>query len=384
MAELLTSTAIRPPVVASAINNGGNLEKRLKMMIADKTWKVPTALRLGMVALASCILPLGRVHAQDFEAVERRLGGAVEAGELTLEQASVMLEALKRPAGSEHAHHREMEVKKRRYMAFANEIEAAVKSGKLSKQDAEKKLIAVRKEMFGQPGEKKSHGEKHTDRELEARKRRYVANAKEIEAAVRAGKLSKEDAAKKLIAMRREISGQPGEKKSHGEKDADRELDARRRRYMANANEIEAAVRAGKLSKEDAAKRLLAVRKELFGQPGEKKSHGEKHTDREFEARKRRYMEFANEIEAAVKSGKLSKEDAEKKLIAIRKEMFGQPGKKKSRGEKGTDRELEARKRRYEQAAKRIRAAIGKGDLSANDGEKELLKIRKEIFGDRD
>ena len=238
------------------------------MMIADKTWKVPTALRLGMVALASCILPLGLVHAQDFEAVERRLGGAVEAGELTLEQASVMLEALKRPAGSEHAHHREMEVKKRRYMAFANEIEAAVKSGKLSKQDAEKKLIAVRKEMFGQPGEKKSHGEKHTDRE--------------------------------------------------------------------------------------------------------------------FEARKRRYMEFANEIEAAVKSGKLSKEDAEKKLIAIRKEMFGQPGKKKSRGEKGTDRELEARKRRYEQAAKRIRAAIGKGDLSANDGEKELLKIRKEIFGDRD
>ncbi len=207
MAELLTSTAIRPPVVASAINNGGNLEKRLKMMIADKTWKVPTALRLGMVALASCILPLGLVHAQDFEAVERRLGGAVEAGELTLEQASVMLEALKRPAGSEHAHHREMEVKKRRYMAFANEIEAAVKSGKLSKQDAEKKLIAIRKEMFGQPGKKKSRGEKGTDRELEARKRRYEQAAKRIRAAIGKGDLSANDGEKELLKIRKEIFG---------------------------------------------------------------------------------------------------------------------------------------------------------------------------------
>ena len=33
IAELLAAPAIRPPVVASAINSGGILEKRLKMMI---------------------------------------------------------------------------------------------------------------------------------------------------------------------------------------------------------------------------------------------------------------------------------------------------------------------------------------------------------------
>ena len=32
------------------------------------------------------------------------------------------------------------------------------------------------------------------------------------------------------------------------------------------------------------------------------------------------------EIEAAVEAGKLSKEDAEKRLIAVRKEMFKQDG----------------------------------------------------------
>jgi hypothetical protein len=33
-------------------------------------------------------------------------------------------------------------------------------------------------------------------------------------------------------------------------------------------------------------------------------------------------MEFAEEIEAAVEAGKISKEEAERKLIAKRREMF--------------------------------------------------------------
>ena len=41
-----------------------------------------------------------------------------------------------------------MGAKIRRYMAFAKEIGAAIDAGKLSKEDAERKLIALRKEMF--------------------------------------------------------------------------------------------------------------------------------------------------------------------------------------------------------------------------------------------
>ena len=143
---------------------------------------------------------------------------------------------------------------------------------------------------------------------------------------------------------------------------------------------IEEAVDSGKLSKEDAEKKLIAVRKEMFSDAGEKKeARGDGDKDREMEVRKQRYMEFMKEIEAAVKAGKLSKEDAEKKLIEMRREMFEE----KSGDERG-DREMEGRRKRYEQVTKRIKAAIESGDMSAEEGEKKLSELRKEIFdGDK-
>ena len=175
------------------------------MIIADKTLNVPTRLRAVICAIAIGISPMGLVDAQDFKAVERTLGGAVEAGELSLNQASIMLEALKRSAGSEHSDARDMEGRKRRYMAFAKEIEAAVDSGKLSKEDAEKKLITLRLEMFSD--EKVGRTDKGKDRDMEGRKRRYMAFVKEIEAAVENNDLSAEEAKDKLIELRKEIFG---------------------------------------------------------------------------------------------------------------------------------------------------------------------------------
>ena len=69
MAELLTSLEIRPPVMASAINSGGSFERRLKVMMSEKTWTAPAALRTAVMAMAMCLFPLGFVYAQDFEAV---------------------------------------------------------------------------------------------------------------------------------------------------------------------------------------------------------------------------------------------------------------------------------------------------------------------------
>ena len=51
-------------------------------------------------------------------------------------------------AKSDRANAGDMEAKKRRYMAGAEKIEAMVKAGKLSKEDAEKKLIEMRTKMF--------------------------------------------------------------------------------------------------------------------------------------------------------------------------------------------------------------------------------------------
>ncbi len=69
------------------------------------------------------------------------------------------------------------------------------------------------------------------------------------------------------------------------------------------------------LSRADAEKKLLAVREEMFGQPNDKRPDAG--------ALRQRYAEFQRKIGAAVKAGRLSRKDAEEKLIAVRKEMFG-------------------------------------------------------------
>ncbi len=58
MAELLASPAIRPPALASAINSGGILEKRLNVMMNGRNWTAPAALRTVVVVMAMCIFPL--------------------------------------------------------------------------------------------------------------------------------------------------------------------------------------------------------------------------------------------------------------------------------------------------------------------------------------
>ncbi|MGI9516113.1 MAG: hypothetical protein ACR2NP_03630, partial [Pirellulaceae bacterium] len=104
--------------------------------------------------------------------------------------------------------------------------------------------------------------------------------------------------------------------------DEEREMDDRKLRYMEIAREIEAAVHAGDLSGEAAKKKLIELRNEMFGE--EREDEGSDHEEGELEDRKLRYMEIAREIEAAVHAGELSKEEAKKKLIEIRQKMFGE------------------------------------------------------------
>ena len=351
MAELLASSAIRPPVLASAINSGGSLEERLKMMMTGKSRKVPAFLRLAVVAVATCVLPLGFVYAQDIEAIERRLGGAVEDGELSLEQAQVMMDALRRSTGSPH-----LEAKKQRYRKFTDEIEAAVEAGRLSEEAAEEKLIAVRREMF------EEHGERNAELDMEAKKQRYRKFTDEIEAAVEAGRLSEEAAEEKLIAVRREMF------EERGERNAELDMEAKKQRYRKFADEIEAAVEAGRLSEEAAEEKLIAVRREMF------EEHGERNAELDMEAKKQRYRKFTDEIEAAVEAGRLSEEAAEEKLIAVRREMF------EERGERNAELDMEAKKQRYRKFADEIEAAVEAGRLSEEAAEEKLIAVRREMF----
>jgi hypothetical protein len=232
--------------------------------------------------------------------------------DLTREQIRLLLEIAKRIAKQKQI----QDDSQNQFMGLKQRLKAAVARGDMSEEDARRKLDELRREM--------SAGDQVDQRGMDDRKRRYMAVMEEVEEAVKSGKLSKDDAERKLVALRKKMFGNSADKRAEGDSD-DREMEARKRRYMELMSKIEAAVEAGELSKSDAEKKLVALRKELFGKLRDKKVESE-NDDREIEAGKRRYLELMGQIEAAVDAGKLSGEEAEKKLIDLRKELFGDKG----------------------------------------------------------
>ena len=167
-----------------------------------------------------------------------------------------------------------MDAKKREYMAAAEKIEWMVKEGKVSKADAEKRLGQLRKKMFPERGtpELRIGVPLPTKASLEARKKVFQQSEKIIQGLVKSGKVSEKDAEKRLGQMRADMfpefedkSKGGNNKDKAGKEKIDREMEGKKRRYMKAAAGIEAEVKAGKISKEDAEKRLIEMKKGLFG-----------------------------------------------------------------------------------------------------------------------
>jgi len=137
-------------------------------------------------------------------------------------------------------------------------IEQATKAGDLSKRDAEKKLLEIRRAMFNDVLSDQDRANMERDRNMEIKKRQYSNLMQEIERAVKAGDLSKADAKRKLIEVQQELFGK--EKNNN-----DRDLKSKKQYYSAIVNDIESAVKAGDISKKDAEKKLYSIRVELFG-----------------------------------------------------------------------------------------------------------------------
>ena len=130
--------------------------------------------------------------------------------------------------------------------------------------------------------------------------------------------------------------------------------------YRRAERRLKAGVEAGKISKEDAEKRLIEMRKAIHSERGDGKKK-----DRDERGVKFRAIE--EKTWAAVKAGKLSKDDAMKKLEDLKKEMFDDHGKKDWDGRKGSDvgiealkRQLEALKRENEGLRKRLEKGKGR------------------------
>jgi len=331
--------------------------------------RVNIAVLVGIASFAFVICPLGFVNAQErdgadarvnrFKAYATEISKAVEAGDLSEEEAEKKLLAMRKRLAQQPAKkpaEGDKEARIRRFRAYAEEIQKAVDAGDLSEEEAEKKLLAMRKRLAQQPAKKPA------EPDMDARVERYKAYVERIKKAVEAGELSEEEAEKKLIEMRQRMFGQPAKKP------AEPDMEARIRRFRAYAEEIQKAVDAGDLSEEEAKEKLIEMRQRMFGQPAEKP------TARDMEARVERYKAYVERIKKAVEAGELSEEEAEKKLIETRQRMFGQPAKKPA------EPDMDARVERYKAYVEKIKKAVDAGDLSEDEAKEKLIETRLRLF----
>ena len=136
---------------------------------------------------------------------------------------------------------------------------------------------------------------------------------KRIREAVESGKITREEARKRLAGMRK---AQNAEKPEGG-----RGLTVEE--YQRREASIKEAVKAGKVSRDVAAKRLAGLQKMVRGKAEGKAPEGKGKNN----GGAAKYRAMEEEIWAEVKKGQMSKEDAMEKLGQLKEEMFGGKGK---------------------------------------------------------
>lgn len=308
----------------------------------------------ALLTVVACVFPFGHLAAQNFEAVERRLGGAVADGEISLRHAQIMLEALHHATHDSHET-RDLHDRKRHFEEVTHKIATAVESGKLSKEDAGRKLDHLRHELFGDTDKRVRHDEKR-----EIQKRQYMELERNIKAEVDAGRLSGKEAKTKLEKKRRELFN----------KENENGVEAQKRRLEATRRKVKEALAAGEISPEDAKEKFRSLNR---GKPDEqaKSEQGA----RDMEVRKRRYLEFEHRVKERVEKGEVSGEEAERQLIELRQRMFDNHDHKKQENGKA-----EAVRRKYEQAVRKVKEAVEAGKVPERAAEQKLMELRRSLL----
>ena len=261
-----------------------------------------------------------------------------------------------------------------KYQAIEKKLKAAVKAGEISTAEAKKKLAGIKTDIKGRAkaeGRRSGKGKKGDRKDLQIdAKSKFSAMEKAIKEAVKKGKLSKEDAIKKLEVIKKEMARGKGE--WAGKK---KQVDGRESKFRELEEKIWSGVKSGKMSKADAEKKLSALKSEIWPEKQQqvKKNDAGERSD----PRKARYEQAEKQIISEVKSGKLSKEDAGRKLAEIKKRLWG--GEKRPQSGEQSAKRPETPRAKYEAVAKRIAMAVKEGKISKEDGEKRLQAYRKQL-----
>ena len=271
------------------------------------------------------IAPLESAIGQDIEAVQRRLIKSVKKHELTLEQAAVMMHALKEFMEEEHEHKEEhehdhwqgeeKEIESRRaeeYYRAEHELMRAVKNGRISEEDAKRRLMEHKKHLWG----KGDDSEKDERSEF---KRKYREAEGRLAKMVEAGKISEEAAEERLESMKEYWS-----KREHRKPSDQTEFEKQMERVERR---VKAGVESGRMTEEE-ARTTYEKYKRRFMQEARDKEEGAEHegdedqdVDDRAEKARERLENIGRRIRLAVQAGDMTPEEARATYIELRREL---------------------------------------------------------------
>jgi polyhydroxyalkanoate synthesis regulator phasin len=192
----------------------------------------------------------------------------------------------------------------------------------------------------------------------------YAAIERRLAAAVEAGEITKAQAEAMMGALARTAA-----EKS---KPAEADMRAKRMRYARFEKGIKARVEKGAMSPEEAEARLRETREKMFG--GE--AAGKRDVDPR--AMRERYAQLEERIAAAVESGRMTREQGAERLAQAKERMM-EATRAKGAGEGQAD--MRARRMRYAEYEKGIKARVEKGAMSPEEAEAKLRATREKMFG---
>ena len=225
-----------------------------------------------------------------------------------------------------------------RYRHAEREVKQAVSEGRISREEAGRKLREIKGKLWGDEPEKdRSRDKGDPGHELRQAERRIHEDIGKIQEAIDKGEISPEEARKKLIELH------------EGQKKASRE-----REWKMIKGRIEGVVREGKMSREQANEEYERI---------ERRMHSRDKIAREANERVRK---AELEIHEGLEAGEISHEEARQSIREVHEEM-NQVVRRKHLAL-----ELEDHERRMERA-------LESGEISKSQAEEKMIEVRRHM-----
>ena len=383
--ESLVRPAIRPPAMASEVNSGGFLERRFKMIVSNHPNRSRSRWLQSCVLLCAVIvLPLGAASAQDLGAVWKRLQTAVKKGEITEKQSHMMMGVLKESMKNRRDERREKRPDRDKIDAREREVHdklsRAVKEGRMSRKDAERKMGEIKREAlsrFNRKDEDHRKERRGEDRSTAEQIGRWVKSVGEdIHKALVAGKITGEQAARKWrgfkehqLAPKLHAAVREGKMSEHAVGEFWRHIEIGEAGYR-----LQQAVRKGEISEDDARRKMGEIEREIRS-----RFEGRDRRDRADHERRAAHEHLnrvREDIHRAVREGRISKEDAHSKMEHVEREVRARFEDRQREHHKDPHREAREHMGRIREEIDR---ALREGRISKEDARRKMEHVEREI-----